>query len=343
MLQRRSYKKARKGGFKTFRELCAAVRGGFSGISELYDAMDIKAPDAETLRAYSLVKELMVLNDLSDLSEGLVVALVAVRMSGKAVAGLEERSVSLDEIWLDFSEIVHGKAKNIFNRFQSEADIERFLEGSKGRFLGNYSQTNREIYFSMARIYIDGANLAFMGAKRGERRKSLERPDYSLLEKCVCKIRELSLGDSKIIFDGLVGKKLERTGTEADKRIYFNLKDQGKLEITVLGEKADDVIIQKLRDDPHAFAIANDNYAKDHNFTDRDRSHQINFRFDGSSFEFYGEGFETLTRLHEMFLRAIETRTDLRSLSRLGQWPYSGKLRDPEMYVLSCCGKNNSQ
>ena len=329
--------RAKEGSFRTLRELCISKHAGFRDGNDYEEARKLKAPDLQSLEAHRLLEEIQEELDYDNISESLVAGVIV------NLATDNGRNVG-DEIFIDLDKIYHlyrywqpVKPMEELNRFKNEEDVEAFLQSSKGRLLGYYSPSNKQYQFSLVSIYIDGANVAFKGVKKGNKSKGLVTPDINLLSSCYDQFHYESFGPVKIIFDGLVAKHIEKEIVGNNREVFNELRNSRKLELTIMGETADDALIQKIRNDPHAFIVTNDDYSKDHHLTERDREHIINIRFLENKLEFYGLGFETLKKRRDLFSKWKGYGLLLFNLKKLGAWPYEEGTFDPFYVSGKCC------
>ena len=329
--------KAKKGGFRTLRELCISKSAGFNDRNDYEDARNLGASDMHTLEAYRLVNEIMYKFDFESLSESLLMGIVVYLVSKELESREDEAFIDLGKIDYLYRYWQPERSNADFNKFKTMEEVENFLQGSRGRLLGHYSLTNRQLHFSPARIYIDGSNVAFKGTKKGEKNEGLETPDLQILKNCHDQLQNESFGPVKIILDGLVAKKILKKDTPSNKKFFDELRFDGKLETTITGEYADDTLIQKMRDDPHAYVVVNDDYAKDHHITDRDLGHIINVRFKKDALEFYGEGYENLKRWKSLLNELKSEALSLYNLKKLGNWPYTDGWFESTYYLGDCC------
>ena len=316
--------KAEKGGFKTIRQLCVSKLAGFNDFSDYEEANEFGAPNIKTLEAYRLLRKIKYLFKFRNLSESLLTAVIAFKTTEKRKNDENEAFVDLYDIYSLYKYWQPERKNEEFDKFKTEDDVATFLQSIMGGQLGHYNTANKQFHFSLARIYIDGSNIAFKGPKKGDVNKGLKIPDFKVLEDCYYKLRGEAFGHVKIILDGLVAKRVLSNGSEINRKIFNEMKRRRNLELTIAGETADDTLIQKMRDDPHAYVVVNDNYAKDHFITDRDLGHIINIRFSEKTFEFYGKGYEDLKNRKEFFLIDWkENEEKLFNLRELGLWPYT--------------------
>lgn len=329
--------KAKEGGFSTLQELYVSKKARFKDRSDYEDAKGLGAPDMDTLEAYRLVDEIMQEFDLEDLSESLLMGVVVYLVSKELENQKEEAFIDLRKIDSLYRHWQPERSDPLFNKFKTMEDVENFLQGPRGRLLGYYTPTNKQLHFRTASVYVDGSNIAFKGTKKGEKNESLQAPDLQILKNCYDLLQSESFGPVMIILDGLVAKKIRNGGTLSNKKLLDELRMENKLETTITGETADDTLIQKMRDDPHAFVVVNDDYAKDHHITKRDLGHIINVRYKKDALEFYGQGYENLRRRSDLLNKWKSESLSLYSLRKLGHWPYTKDWFDPVFYLLDCC------
>ena len=329
--------KAKEGGFRTLSELCVSKDAGFKDKMDYDEAKELKAPDAQSLEAHRLLEEIQLELDYDNISESLLAGVI-IHLATES-GGTEE-----GEVFIDLNRIYHlyrhwqpEKPRDEFNRFKKEEDVEAFLQSSKGRLLGYHSPSNKQYQYSLARIYVDGANVAFKGAKRGDGSMGLKYPDIQVLKGCYDQLQNESFGPVKIIIDGKVARHILNEDTENNVNTYKELNRSGKLEATLMGETADDALIRKIRDDPHAYIVVNDDYSKDHNLTGRDLEHLINISFLENKLQFYGTGYENLKKRRDLFSKWKGCGTTLFNLRKLGMWPYGEGWFDPFYDSSSCC------
>lgn len=329
--------KAKKGGFRTMRELCISKSAGFKDRSDYEDAKELRAPNIQTLEAYRLLDEIKHQFKYSSLSESLLTGVIAYLVAENLEKEETEAFIDLGKIDYLYRYWQPEQRNEELSKFKTEEDVENFLLSPRGRLLGYYSPANKQFQFSLARIYVDGSNVAFKGRRKGDNNKGLEIPDVQVLSNCYDQVLSESFGPVKIIVDGLVAKHILNEGTESNKKIYNELRFSGKLEATITGETADDTLIRKMRDDPHAYVVVNDDYAKDHHVTDRDLEHIINVRFSDDSFELYSQGYENLTKWKDLLTNWKERRATLFHIKKLGVWPYTEGRFDSVFYQGGCC------
>jgi hypothetical protein len=329
--------RAKDGSFRTLHEICISKQAGFRDRYDYEEARELMAPDIQSLDAHRLLEEIQDELDYDNMSESLIAGVI-VHLATENEKNVEgETFIDLTKIYNLYRHWQPEKPREELNRFKKEEDIDTFLQSSKGRLLGYYSPSNRQYQFSFARIYIDGANVAFKGAKRGDGSKGLNRPDISVLTSCYDKIQNESFGPVKIIFDGLVAKHILNEDAGSNRKLFDELKKARKLELTIMGETADDVLIQKMRDDPHAYIVVNDDYSKDHHLTERDLEQVINIRFIENMVEFYGIGFEKLKKRSSLFTKLNGCGPLLFNLKKLGVWSYEkSTFRSPDVSGRCC-------
>lgn len=328
---------AKKGKFTTLKELCIAKTGEFGEIHDLKDAEIYKAPNGQALEAVRTLENISMALNLSDLSESLIAGVVV----SAAAKALEQHT---EPVFIDVHEIMslydywfpHQPCDG-FGKKRNEKEIVEFLESSRGNSLGHYDRSNHQLQFSSARIYLDGANIMFKGAYRGERRESLEAPDMSVLKSCYEKLSKEGLGIVKIIMDGLAARRIYKDDQSANNNILSELKRFGVLETTIKGEKADDVLLQKLRDDPFAYVVSNDSYVKDHSLTERDEKHLIRIEFGEGTLEFVGTGYELLKNWKTIFSELKGKSQLLYHTRELGVWPYTDGRFEMTYNPEKCC------
>lgn len=92
-----------------------------------------------------------------------------------------------------------------------------------------------------------------------------------------------------------------------------------------------------MRDDPHAYVVVNDDYAKNHHITERDLDHIVNVRFNKDTLEFYGEGYENLRKWRSLFDKWNNEAALLFNLRKLGNWPFTEGWFESTFYPSDCC------
>lgn len=328
---------ARKGKFRTFHELCTAKSGGFLDLFELEEARQIKASDKQTLEAYRLLIDLKQQFDLENLSESLVTGVVITLASRDSKLSPEGSFLSLDKIYYEYRRLIPEHSSKEFEKFTNESEIEEFLKSSKAGAFGHYNSPNKEFQYSKARIYIDGSNISFKGVKKGEKRKSLEIPDLTILENCYLEFQKRKLGGVKIYMDGNVSRKILKKNELNNRNILVKLQRERVLESSLTNEEADERLLQKMRDDPFAYIVVNDDYAKDHHLTGRDLERIINVKFGNEGFEFYGLGYESLQNLEIITSRVAKDAKTLFYIRKLGEWYYSESWMEGQLQFGECC------
>jgi hypothetical protein len=224
------------GGFRTLRELYISKTAGFVERNDYEDARELGAPDMKTLEAYRLVDEIMYEFEFENLSESLLMGVVVYLVSKELESQKEEAFVDLRKIDHLYRHWQPERSNEHFTKFKALEEIEDFLQGPRGRLLGYYSPTNKQLHFSSARIYIDGLNVAFKGPKKGDQNEGLVIPDLQILKNCYDQLQSESFGPVKIILDGLVAKKILKEGNPRNKKLLDELRFSRKLEATITGE-----------------------------------------------------------------------------------------------------------
>ena len=179
--------------------------------------------------------------------------------------------------------------------------------------------------------------MSFKGAKSGDGSRGLKYPDIQVLKGCYNQLQNESFGPVKIIIDGNVAKHILNEDTKNNVNTFKELNQSGKLEATLMGETADDALIRKIKDDPQAYVVVNDDYSKDHNLTGRDLEHIINVSFLKDKPQFYGTGYENLKKMKGLFSKWKGRGVSLFHLRKLGMWPYGEGCFDPFYVSDGCC------
>jgi hypothetical protein len=314
---------AQKSDFRYYRELCIAKEAGFHDASDLDDAEKYKAPDMQSLEAVRILLDIKRKFKFDDLSQSLVAGVIATLAWKRGVPKIAPCFIDLDEMSYLHKYWSPEEQYDGFDIIENMYDLIEFLESSQGRTLGHYDFSNCQFQFSQARIYIDGANIAFKGLYKGEVRESLYTPDMEVLKSCYQRLLNENLGTMKIYINGLVVKRIMRDGPVRNKEIVAEFRNSGVIETSIKGEKADEPLLQKLRDDPFAYVVANDTYADDYHLTKRDAEHIILVKFHEKDFEFHGSGYESLKNWNAVFSGWKDQLNSLFYTKRLGTWPFS--------------------
>lgn len=330
-------KKAKEGQFRYYRELCIAKEAGFNDSWDFDDAERYKTPNIRTLEALRTLKEIKKKFGHEDLSQSLVVGVIISLTALEKVKTKTPTFIDLDRISYLFEYWSPDVPYEGFGVIKTEEDIIHFLESSKGRSVGHYDLSNHQFQFSKARIYIDGANVAFKGLYKGENRQSLKAPDMEVLKDCYRRLSKEGIGKVKIYMDGLVVKKINQKGPPKNRDILKELRNLGIMETSIKGEKADEPLLQKLRDDPFAYVVANDSYVDDYHLTERDIEHLIQVKFSENELEFHGPGYQNLKNWNEMFSGWEDKASSLFHVKKLGFWPYSRDFYKYSIMNRGCC------
>lgn len=316
-------KSAENGKFRTFKSLCIAKSARFKELADLEDAEQHKTPNMVSLQALRIMEEIQWKFKLRDLSEGLVSAIIFCIAAEKQATADVPVYVDLKDIAQFYYACEPKQPYEGFGGFRSEKDIVEFLLSERTHSFGHFDYSNSQFQVSWARIYVDGANIAHKGTYSGEKRDSLEKPDMELLRKCYFRLKDENLGAVKIYVDGLTGKYLMKNGTARDKEIIHELMKLQAIEFSVTGEQADNTLLQKLRDDPFAYVVANDGFATPHHLTERDRQHLVVVEFDEADLGFGGIGYDSLVNKKEMGFEPRITKEILKHAREFGTWPYT--------------------
>lgn len=328
-------KKAKEGQFRYYRELCVAKEAGFNDSYD--DAERYKTPNIQSLEALRTLKEIKMKFGYEDLSQSLVAGVIVSLAAQEKVKTKAPTFIDLDRISYLFEYWSPDEPYEGFGVIKTEGDIIHFLESSKGRSIGHYDLSNHQFQFSKARVYIDGANIAFKGLYKGENRQSLKVPDMGVLKDCYQRLLKESIGKIKIYMDGLVVKKINQNGPPKNREILIELRNLGILETSIKGEKADEPLLQKLRDDPFAYVVANDSYVDDYHLTERDIEHLIQVKFSENEFELHGSGYDGLKNWNELYAKLESKSNSLYHIKRLGIWPYSSESYNYMLFNRGCC------
>ncbi len=333
----RCKEEATRAGFNTYKEICIAKEGGFIDADDLEDAERYRAPNKQALDAVRVLIEIKGKFKFKDLSESLIAGVIA-------SLALEKNELNAGSAFVEMNDIFSRQRywspevqNENFGGIRTMEGLIDFLEGPKGRMIGHYDSSNRQFQFSYSRIYIDGANIAYKGLYKGERREQLSVPDMQVLKECYQRLLNENIGNVRIYMDGLVVKHIRKHGPQANLKILDEFQASGVLEASYKGERADEPLLQKLRDDPFAYVVANDSYAKDYHLTKRDEEHLIQVAFHDSEMVFHGKGYDSLQAWVATFLDWGSKLHLLLHTRELGTWPYSGDWFEFHIGSRTCC------
>lgn len=330
-------KKATNAGFTSYKELCIAKEGGFVNDDDLFEAERYKAPDKKSLEAIRILLKVKRAFNFENLSESLVACVIVHLAIEKD--GSEELTTPIDlpDIWYRYNHWFPEIKCDEFEKMKDQRELTHFLESPRGRALGQIDFLNQRFQFSIVRIYIDGANIAHKGRKRGETNKNLPFPSMSVLLRCYEQLKSENIGPVYIYLDDLKAKKINEFGTAGDKAVFEKLYKQKILLTTLAVETADDRILQKLKDDPFAYIVSNDDYSKDHSLTEKELNRVINVDYQSEKFRFYGKGYESSKAHASLFAMLKDNLWTLYHAKELGYWPFTEEWYKSRHSVQGCC------
>jgi hypothetical protein len=311
--------------FRRIDELITSMSGGFANHQDYIEARELRIPNNQTLQSYRLVEELTNNFDFKNWTEALLFA-VLLKLKRKMNEGTES-----GRIMVDLDKVSH-KLRNYlpkidnpnFPKIARKEDLEDILlKRPAFSWLGFYSSSNKSFEYSPMKLYIDGSNIVHNGRKKGEINKNLIRPIVSYLSDCISCLEKIGISPAGIYIDAGTNWSINK-GNEVEKKEYIEFKFRYNTKLTLYNEKADERLIQKLKDDPNCFIISNDSF-DEYNLNDAEKGRLISFERTASGYVFKTSNGNLIDDLIDSKKNNFEKYLKITPLEDLGKWPYPEK------------------
>ena len=337
LVEYKKYKKAReyskKGGFTDITQLIISSNAAFENVYDYYEAMEMKAPDMNTLLSMRLIEGLTHEYKFKDYTSALLFA-VMLKLNKSKKDSKGELKKSLHEIRRELEGYLPKKVCKGFREVQSDKDIIDIIQNeylfSK---IGFYNERNNNFYFSKLKIYIDASNVIHNGQRKGGKNENTDKPKIKFLEECIRSLEEQGI---KVIGIYLDSNKYESIMLENKelKTQYEELKKElnnRRISVTetMKGEIADERLIGKLKDDQSCYVISNDFYGE-FNLSETQRKRLINFeRMTEGKYRFFIQSTDhkdiELRSIYSNKTEKLDKYEGVTSLKKIGDWPYPDK------------------
>lgn len=322
--------------FSNITDVIISYRGEFNNSYEIDEAQNYMAPDIKTFESIKLVKMLNNLMKFKDLTVSLLFALM-IKYKHEMETKYHKKEnidITIDKLF-EMLKMYMPKSKcKDFRIVNSSEELTKILrENLQFSLIGflNYSDSSDvKFTFSSLKIYIDGSNIIHNGAHKnngGIKNNNIKKPDVSFLSELIDNLKQKKISIYGIYIDINTIRYLnDHDRKEYDKYLKFKKTSPLiKTMETLPDEKADERLIQKLKDEPNCFVISNDSF-EEYNLSDAEKFRLINFdRNPGSYNLFNSVNHEHLERIFEDNEKRLERYTSIENLKNLGEWPYRDK------------------
>jgi hypothetical protein len=311
--------------FRRIDELITSVSGGFANLEDYVEAKESRIPNIQTLQSYRLVEELTNYFDFKNWTEALLFAvLLKLKKEEDEETESERMMVDLDKIFYKLRNYLPKNNNTKFPKIAKKEDLEDiFLKRSAFSWIGFYSPANKSFEYSPMKLYIDGSNIVHNGRKRGEINKNLVRPVVSYLGDCISCLEKIGISPAGIYIDARTNWSINK-GNEVEKKEYKEFKFRYNTKLTLYNEKADERLIQKLKDDPNCFVISNDSF-DEYNLNDAEKGRLISFERTESGYVFRNSNGNLINDLIDSKNNDFEQYVKIMPLNNLDNWPYPEK------------------
>ena len=312
--------------FRRIDELITSMSEGFANHQDYIEARELRIPNNQTLQSYRLVEELTNNFDFKNWTEALLFA-VLLKLKREMNEGTES-----GRIMVDLDKVSH-KLRNYlpkidnpnFPKIARKEDLEDILlKRPAFSWLGFYSSSNKSFEYSPMKLYIDGSNIVHNGRKKGADNRNSIKPEINYLKDCIRCLENINIIPAGIYIDAETARVISNISDNA-KEEYQKIMRQFEGTPSLYGEKADERLIKKLKDDPNCFVISNDSYGE-YNLNDAEKARSISFERNGHEYVFKTLKGKLINDLIDSKKNNFEKYLKIMSLEELGKWPY------PERY-----------
>ncbi len=324
---------SKKCHFQNITQTIISSNAAFKDIWDYDDAMEMKAPNMETLSSMRLLKDLRYKLSFKDYTSALLFV-VMLKLRRCKINSNEELKTSLEELRMELWKYSPETTYLDFRNVESDEDLEEIIQYKYGfSKIGFYNEYNNEFHFSKLIIFIDVSNVIHNGQRKGGKNANTEKPEIKFLEECIKCLEEQEIKVAGIYMDYTKNNSL-RTKYPDQNNKYLELKSKLMREgvsvtETFDGEIADKRLIQKLKDDQSCYVVSNDSY-QEFNLTKSQRRRLINFeRTSNGKYRFFVQLDENneieLNKLIEENAEGLDKYENVTSLRNIGNWPYPDK------------------
>lgn len=316
---------ANEHGFRRIDELITSMSGGFASHEDYIEAKEFRIPNNQTLRSYKLVEELLDHFDFKNRTEALLFA-VLLKLRKEAVEGAESgrMMVGLDKIFHKLQNYLPKINNTNFPKIASKEDLEDiFMKRYAFSLLGFYSPANKAFEYSEVKLYLDGSNIVHNGRKIGTENRNSIKPEIKYLKDCIRCLKNINIIPAGVYFDAGTARDICNISDKA-KEEYQKIMRQLEGTPSLYGEKADERLIKKLKDDPNCFIISNDSF-DEYNLNDAEKGRLISFDRIESEYVFKTSNGNLIDDIIDSKKNNFEKYLKIMSLEDLGKWPYPEK------------------
>ena len=325
---------AKKGEFRNISELIISERSGFINVSDYIEAKDQKIPDMATLNSFRLIEELMALG-FKNRTEALLFAVLLrnrEQLKDKGQSGTPR--IEIREVFYELLEFMPDAQNSLFKKITNPDEIKNMiLDRTAYSLLGFYNRSTNSFDFKEENIYVDGSNIVHNGTKGGEENRNQKDPDITYLKECLLSLNKIGIVPMGIYMDSETVRAITNSSKQS-KEEYVSICESYNVTPSLINEKADERLIQKLKDDPNCFVITNDSYDK-YNLIDSERRRLIAFERLGSDYKFnMGSGLEIADYL-KIKGDNYKKYLDIIPMRNVGTWPFGESFDSLEIQTFS--------
>ena len=333
-------------GFRNIKEILISERAGFRDFDDYSDGREFKAPDKSTLESFRTLEKLEFNMSLKNKTHALLFAIllqIKLKLKDKT-----SHIIPFENLGQIYETLLLFMPKTNYAGFIPISGLEELhkviLEEPSYSLLGFYDRSSDAFQFSELKLYVDASSILHNGPKRGYENKDEPYPNIYYLEDCLRSLKKNSIEVSGIYIDSGTARSVINYEKDFREK-YLSIASKYFITPTFTNEKADERLIQKLKDDPNCFVITNDGY-DEYNLKENEKKRLISFqRTDSSSYSFYMSDGTDLNKFLEGKTTKFKEFLNVKPLRELGNWPYKEQydLWEIESFSLALFRKLNKE